>query len=78
MIILLKIILAIFILIGGIVFKTLYKDYKLMKKTQQFEDSTIADRIKIQSILFFSLTTIFVFCLLLLYYVIYPMQITMW
>lgn len=76
MIIILKIILSIFIIIGGIVIKTLYKDFKQIEGTEQYEEATIADKIKTKSILYFSQISIIGFCLLLLYYVISPMQIT--
>jgi hypothetical protein len=76
MIILLKIILSLFIIIGVIIFKTLYKDFKQTENSLAYEESTIADKIKIKAILYFSLVTIAAFCMLLLYYVIVPMQIT--
>lgn len=76
MIILLKIILSFFIILGVIVMKTLYKDFKTTEKTEDYENITIADKIKIKSVLYFSLIAICSFCLLLLYYVIAPMQIT--
>lgn len=76
MIIILKIILSLFIILGGYIAKILYKDFRLTEKTVEYEDTTIADKIKIKSILYFSLITICAFCLLLLYFVVAPMQIT--
>lgn len=76
MVIILKIILSLFILVGFVVAKTLYKDFKETEKTQDYEDIIIADKIKMKIILYFSLITIISFCLLLLYYVIVPIQIT--
>jgi phosphoglycerol transferase MdoB-like AlkP superfamily enzyme len=76
MIILLKIILSFFIVLGVIVIRTLYKDFRTTEKTEEYENITIADKIKIKFILYVSLIAICSFCLLLLYYVIAPMQIT--
>jgi hypothetical protein len=76
MIIILKIILSLFIILGGVIIRTLYKDFKLTEQTEEYQDSIIADKIKMKSILYFSLIAIASFCLLLLYYVISPMQIT--
>jgi hypothetical protein len=78
MIILLKIILSLFIIMGVIIARTIYKDFKITKTTQDYEDSILADKIKIKAILYSSIIAICVFCLLLLYYVITPMQITAW
>lgn len=78
MIILLKIILSFFIVLGFIVVRTLYKDFKATEKTEDYELTTIADKIKIKFILYTSLIAICSFCLLLLCYVIVPMQITWW
>jgi heme/copper-type cytochrome/quinol oxidase subunit 2 len=75
MIILLKIILSLFIVLGVIVIKTLYKDFRTTEKTEEYENVTIADKIKIKFILYISLIAICSFCLFLLYYVIAPMQI---
>lgn len=76
MIIILKIILSLFIILGGFIVKTLYSDFKLTEKSQEYEDTTIADKIKVKSILYFTLIAICGFCLFLLYYVICPIQIT--
>jgi hypothetical protein len=78
MIILLKIILSLIIILGGFIIKNLYKDFKLTEKTVEYEDSTIIDKIKVKIMLYFSIIAIFIFCLLLLFYVISPMQLTMW
>lgn len=75
MIILLKIILSLFIVLGFIVIRTLYKDFRATEKTEEYENVTIADKIKIKFILYVSLIAICSFCLLLLYYIIAPMQI---
>lgn len=53
----------------------LYKDFKLIEKTEEYENSTLADKIKLKAVLYFSLVGICTFCLLLLYFVIVPMQI---
>jgi len=76
MIIILKIILTLFIAFGWFIGKTLYQDLKQTEKTPEYEESTVADKIKIKSMLYFSLITIIAFCLLLLYFVVSPMQIT--
>jgi hypothetical protein len=75
MIIILKIILSLFLILGGFIIKTLYKDFKLTEKTEGYEDLIIADKIKMKSILYFSIIAIFSFCLLLLYFVIVPMSL---
>lgn len=75
MIIILKIILGLLILVGFYVAKVLYKDFKFVEKSDDYEESTVADRIKIKFILYFSLISIFAFCLLLLYFVIMPLYI---
>jgi len=76
MIIILKIVLALFIALGWFIGKTLYKDFKQTEKSQEYEESTVADKIKIKFMLYFSLISIISFCLLLLYFVVSPMQIT--
>lgn len=76
MIIILKIILFLFVILGGFIIKTLYKDFKLTENSEEYDESTVSDKIKIKSLLYFSLIAIFAFCMLLLYYVIAPMQIT--
>ena len=76
MIIILKIILSLFIILGGVVSRTLYRDFKQTETSLYYEESTLADKIKIKAILYFSLVAIVTFCLLLLYYVIVPMKIT--
>jgi len=75
MIIILKVILVLFILLGAYIMKMLYKDFKLIEKTEEYENSTLADKIKLKAVLYFSLVGICTFCLLLLYFVIVPMQI---
>jgi len=75
MLIILKIILSLFIILGGFIIKILCKDFKLTEKSAEYDESTIAEKIKLKLILSFSLIAIFSFCLLLLYYVISPMQI---
>lgn len=75
MLIILKIILSLFIILGSFVIKILYKDFKLTEKSIEYDESTNAEKIKLKFILSFSLIAIFSFCLLLLYYVISPMQI---
>ena len=76
MIIILKIILSAMIFAGGYVFKTFFSDFRLTQKTEDYEESTLIDKLKIKAIFYFSLVCIFSFCLFLLYFVISPMQIT--
>lgn len=57
-----------------LVVKTLYRDYKTTAKSQEFEESSVADRLKIKLLFNFSIGALFIFFLLLLYYVIAPMQ----
>lgn len=78
MIVLLKIILSLFIVLGIFIANMFYKDFKSIEKTQEYEESMLADKIKVQSVLYFSMIAICGFCLLLLYYVIIPIQITPW
>lgn len=78
MIVILKIILSLFVVLGIFIAKTLYKDFRLTEKTSDYEDSTVIDKIKIKFMLYFSLIAICTFCSLLVYYIIIPMQITTW
>ena len=70
MILLLKIILGLFVLIDFFVTKTLYSDYKLTKKSEQFEDASVADRIKVSFVFYFILLALIAFAGLLSYYII--------
>ena len=64
-----------FIAFGWFIGKTLYQDLKQTEKTPEYEESTVADKIKIKSMLYFSLIAIIAFCLLFLYYVVSPLTI---
>ena len=76
MIIILKIILSLFIIMDIYVAKVLYKDFKITESTVEYEDSTVMDKIKLKAVLYTSLVGVITFCLVLLYYVVVPMQIS--
>lgn len=78
MIIILKIILAFIIILGISVIKALYKDFKTTTNSIAYEDATVIDKLKIKSILYFSIIGTLTFCLLMLYYVVAPMTIMWW
>jgi type III secretory pathway component EscV len=78
MIVILKIILGLFALLGGVVIQTLYKDFKNTEKTSQYDELSVADKIKIKTVLYISMTAIVAFCLLLVYFIIVPVQINLW
>jgi dolichol kinase len=75
MIIILKAILLCLGIFGFLVGRVLYKDYKNTKKSEEYEDLTIADKLKFQSILYISITAIGIFCLLILFFIISPITI---
>ena len=56
--------------------KVLYKDFKITESTVEYEDSTVMDKIKLKAVLYTSLVGVITFCLVLLYYVVVPMQIS--
>lgn len=70
MMILLKIVLSLLFFLGIYMIVSLYKDFKATRNTEQYEDLSLLDKIKMKSILFFYLMSITVFCSLMVYYII--------
>ncbi len=77
MIIILKVILTLFFAFGIFVMINLYKDFKFNEKTDDYDQLTIAERIKVKLILYISLISIFSLCVFLLYFILVPIQL-MW
>lgn len=70
MILLLKIILGLIVLIDFFVSRTLYSDFKITKKSEQFEDASVADKIKVKFVFYFALLSLVSFAGLLIYYIV--------
>jgi len=74
MIIILKTILVFFIIISFLLLLTMVKDYRITIKTDNYENASIFDRLKIKIIFYLILTVISVFILLLSFFVFSPIQ----
>ena len=58
-----------------IVFKTMFVDYRSTIKTDNYVDSTIASKLKLKLILSVSLFGLFAFFMLLIYFIIVPIEL---
>jgi hypothetical protein len=76
MIVILKIILALFGIAGAFVSKNLISDFRMTKKSERFEELTIADKIKFDFIFYFSTICIFCFIALIVYFIISPLNMS--
>lgn len=75
MIILLKIILGLMIIVDFFVSRILFIDFINTIKTKAFEEATVANKIKVKIIFYFTYLALIVFALLLIIYIISPLQI---
>jgi len=75
MVVLLKIILGLFLLLDIVISRILFLDFKRTIKSSNYEESSIAERIKLKFIFYFTFIALITFSLLVGFFVIIPITI---
>jgi len=75
MIVLLKIILGLFLLLDIVVSRILFLDFRRTIKSGNYEESSVAERIKLKFIFYFTFIALISFGLLMGFFVIIPITV---